>query len=51
MIRLSINRPTTIAMVYIAIAVVGIASFIDIPVELLPDVDYPQLNIETSWSA
>ena len=49
MIRLSINRPTTVAMVYVAIAVVGIASFIDIPVELLPDVDYPQLNIETNW--
>ncbi|HSG82448.1 MAG TPA: efflux RND transporter permease subunit, partial [Gemmatimonadota bacterium] len=49
MIRLSINRPTTIAMVYIAIAAVGIASFIDIPVELLPDVDYPQLTINTNW--
>jgi HAE1 family hydrophobic/amphiphilic exporter-1 len=48
-IRLSINRPTTVAMVYIAIAAVGVASFIDIPVELLPDVDYPQLNIETNW--
>jgi HAE1 family hydrophobic/amphiphilic exporter-1 len=49
MIKLSINRPTTIAMIYIAIAAVGIASFIDIPVELLPDVDYPQLNIDTRW--
>jgi HAE1 family hydrophobic/amphiphilic exporter-1 len=48
-IRLSINRPTTIAMIYIAIAVVGIASFLDIPVELLPDVEYPQLSINTSW--
>jgi HAE1 family hydrophobic/amphiphilic exporter-1 len=48
-IRLSINRPTTIAMIYIAIAAVGIASFIDIPVELLPDVDYPQLTVTTSW--
>ncbi len=49
MIRLSINRPTTVAMIYIAIAVVGIASFLDIPVELLPDVEYPQLSIETNW--
>ncbi len=49
MIKLSINRPTTIAMIYIAIAAVGVASFIDIPVELLPDVDYPQLSIDTSW--
>ena len=49
MIRLSIDRPMTIAMIYIAIAAVGIASFIAIPVELLPDVDYPQLNIDTDW--
>jgi len=48
-IRLSIDRPMTIAMIYIAIAAVGIASFIAIPVELLPDVDYPQLNIDTDW--
>ncbi len=50
MIRLSINRPTTIAMVYVAIAAVGVASFIDIPVELLPDVDYPRLNINARWA-
>jgi HAE1 family hydrophobic/amphiphilic exporter-1 len=50
MIRLSINRPTTVAMVYIAIAAVGVASFLDIPVELLPDVDYPQLSINSNWS-
>jgi len=49
-IRLSINRPTTIAMIYIAIAVVGVASFLDIPVELLPDVEYPQLSINTTWA-
>ncbi len=49
MIRLSINRPTTVAMIYIAIAVVGVASFLDIPVELLPDVEYPQLSINTTW--
>ncbi len=49
MIRLSINRPTTVAMVYIAIAVVGVASFLDTPVELLPDVEYPQLSINTNW--
>jgi HAE1 family hydrophobic/amphiphilic exporter-1 len=48
-IRLSLNRPTTIAMVYIAIAAVGAASFLDIPVELLPDVDFPQLSINTNW--
>ncbi|MHC4107163.1 MAG: efflux RND transporter permease subunit [Planctomycetota bacterium] len=50
MIRLSINRPTTVAMVYVAIAAVGVASFLDIPVELLPDVDYPQLSVNTTWA-
>jgi HAE1 family hydrophobic/amphiphilic exporter-1 len=48
-IRTSIDRPTTVAMVYIAIAAIGLASFLDIPVELLPDVDYPQLSITTRW--
>ena len=50
MIRLSINRPTTIAMTYLAIAAVGVASFIVIPLELLPDVEYPRLTVRTSWS-
>ncbi len=49
MIRLSINRPTTIAMIYVAVAAVGVASFLDIPLELLPDVDYPRLTINTGW--
>ncbi|UCC73937.1 MAG: efflux RND transporter permease subunit [Gemmatimonadota bacterium] len=49
MIRMSINRPTTVAMIYVAIAAVGVASFLDIPVELLPDVEYPELSINTDW--
>jgi HAE1 family hydrophobic/amphiphilic exporter-1 len=48
-IRTSIDRPTTVAMVYIAIAAIGVASLLDIPVELLPDVEYPQLTITTTW--
>ncbi len=49
MIRAAIRRPMAVAMTFIAIAVTGIVSFIKIPLELLPDVEYPRLTIRAPW--
>ena len=49
MIDLSINRPIATAAIYIALVALGAYSFRLIPVELLPDVDYPRLTINASW--
>ena len=38
-------------MTYLAIAAIGLASFIVIPLELLPDVEYPRLSVRTRWPA
>ncbi len=49
MIDLSINRPVATAAIYFALVALGAYSFRLIPVELLPDVDYPRLTINASW--
>ncbi len=49
MIRTAIRRPMAVAMTFIAIAATGIVSFIKIPLELLPDVEYPRLTIRAPW--
>lgn len=50
MIDLSIRRPVATAAIYVALMALGAYSFRLIPVELLPDVDYPQLTVSATWS-
>ncbi len=49
MIRLSIRRPVAVAMAYLAVALLGVASWQKIPIELLPDTQLPRLQIQASW--
>ncbi|MCL7966715.1 MAG: efflux RND transporter permease subunit [marine benthic group bacterium] len=49
MIDLAIRRPVATAAIYIALVALGAYSFRLIPVELLPDVDYPRLTINATW--
>ena len=49
MIRLSIRRPVAVTMAYLAVALLGVAAWRNIPIELLPDTELPQLNVETEW--
>lgn len=49
MIRLSIRRPVAVTMVYLALGLLGIASWRNIPVELLPDTELPRLTVNASW--
>ena len=46
---LSIRRPVATAMVYVAIAVVGVVSFTRLPIDLLPDVSFPTLSVWTTY--
>jgi HAE1 family hydrophobic/amphiphilic exporter-1 len=48
-IDLSIKRPVATAAIYVALVALGAYSFRLIPVELLPDVDYPRLTVDASW--
>ncbi len=49
MIRLAIRRPVAVAMAYLAVALLGVASRQRIPIELLPDTQLPRLQIQASW--
>ncbi|HDT11982.1 MAG TPA: efflux RND transporter permease subunit, partial [bacterium] len=48
--KIFIERPIATAMVFMALLVLGVYSFLNIPIELKPKEDFPQLNISTSWS-
>lgn len=45
----SIKRPVTIAMFYIAVALIGIYAFSKMGVDLLPDINIPHLLIQTTY--
>jgi HAE1 family hydrophobic/amphiphilic exporter-1 len=49
MIRLSIRRPVAVAMAYTAVALLGVAAWRNIPIELLPDTQLPRLTVSGSW--
>ncbi|QFU75216.1 efflux RND transporter permease subunit [Halioglobus maricola] len=49
MTRLSINNPAAIAVVVILIAVFGLISIRELPIQLLPDVERPSISIATQW--
>ena len=49
MIRVSIRRPVAVAMVYFALALLGVAAWRNIPIELLPNTELPRLTVEATW--
>lgn len=49
MIRLSIRRPVAVAMAYLAVALLGVAAWRNIPIELLPDTQHPRLQLSATW--
>jgi HAE1 family hydrophobic/amphiphilic exporter-1 len=49
MIGLSIRRPVAVAMTYLAVALLGVAAWRNIPIELLPDTQLPRLTVRGSW--
>jgi hydrophobic/amphiphilic exporter-1 (mainly G- bacteria), HAE1 family len=49
MIRLAIRRPVAVTMAYVAVALLGIAAWRNIPLELLPDTQLPRLSVQVRW--
>jgi len=50
MIDLSIRRPVATSMAYLTIAALGVAAWRNIPIELLPDTQLPQLTVQATLS-
>jgi len=47
--KIFIERPIATAMLFLALLILGINSYINIPIELAPKEEFPQLNINTTW--
>jgi HAE1 family hydrophobic/amphiphilic exporter-1 len=47
--RGAIHRPVTTAMIYLAVAFLGLVAFTKLPIDLLPDISFPTLNITTNY--
>ncbi|MYE34497.1 MAG: efflux RND transporter permease subunit [Gemmatimonadales bacterium] len=50
MIDLAIRRPVATAAIYIALFALGVTSFRLIPVEDLPEVEFPRLTVTATWT-
>lgn len=44
-----IERPIATAMLFLALLILGLYSILNIPIELAPKEEYPELSIITSW--
>ncbi len=47
---LALRRPVATAMLYVGIAVLGVVSFLRLPIDLLPDVAFPTLSVWTTYT-
>ncbi len=50
LVSLSVRRPVAIGMCVIGIVIFGLVSFTRLPVNLLPQISYPTLTIETRYA-
>jgi hydrophobic/amphiphilic exporter-1 (mainly G- bacteria), HAE1 family len=50
LVGLSIRRPVAVAMAFLAIVVFGVVSFSRLPLDLLPNVSFPTLTIQTQYA-
>lgn len=49
MIATSVRRPIAVAMIYLAVALLGVSAWRHLPIELLPNADLPRLSIRANW--
>ena len=49
MIRTAIHRPIAIAMLFLALVLIGVLSYRRLPVDLLPAINYPRLTVITIY--
>ncbi len=47
--RVFIERPIATVMILITLALIGLYSFLHLPLELAPQEEYPQITIRTTW--
>ncbi len=50
MVKVFIDRPVATTMVFLAVLVLGLYSFLNTPIELEPKADYPMVYVTTYWT-
>lgn len=45
-----LSRPVTTIMFLILIIIMGIISYYNLPIELIPQIEYPRISVTTNWS-
>lgn len=48
--EISIRRPITVGMITLAVIMFGIVALLRLPINLLPDISYPSLTVETKYA-
>jgi HAE1 family hydrophobic/amphiphilic exporter-1 len=48
--RIAIDRPVTVYMFFLAVMLLGFVSLRELSVDLLPDISYPRLSVETDYT-
>ena len=49
MLKLAIQRPIAVTMLFTALVLIGILSYQRLPVDLLPSITYPRLTVITTY--
>ncbi|MEM9529801.1 MAG: efflux RND transporter permease subunit [Pseudomonadota bacterium] len=47
--RIAADNPASLLAAAAALIVFGVVAIIALPIQLLPDIEYPQINIHTTW--
>lgn len=49
LIQASVRRPVAVAMLYLAVGLLAAAAWANLPVEVIPTGEYPEVTVSTSW--
>jgi len=49
LVDLSVGRPVAVTMAFVAVVIFGLVSFSRLPTDLLPDLSFPTVSIETDY--
>ncbi|MFQ5744109.1 MAG: efflux RND transporter permease subunit [Acidobacteriota bacterium] len=49
LIRQSVRRPVAVSMLYVGVALLAAAAWVNLPIEVDVSGDYPELHVTTSW--
>jgi len=48
--RLVVNRPVLFTIIFVVLTGLGLFFYVDLPVEMMPDVEYPMITVITTYS-